>query len=214
MTATGTDALDALDAIDPATLDLAPRRRDAAMRFLLTRRSTPSKLLRAPGPSAPELRLMLRAATRTPDHGKLTPWRLIEVREGARQGLADAAVARAAEAGLPAEDGAKAARQLLEGPTLVVVVSAPVAHAKIPAFEQELSAGAVAAALVNAALAMGYGAQWLTSWIAHDAAFGRAALALRDAERVAGFVHIGSVESAPAERPRPDLDAIVSVLGD
>ena len=51
-------------------------RNEAALAFLLNRRSRPAKTLTGPAPSKEELTLILEAGTRVPDHGKLEPWRL------------------------------------------------------------------------------------------------------------------------------------------
>jgi nitroreductase len=94
-------------------------------------------------------------------------------------------------------------------PLVVAVVSRAAAHAKIPEWEQVLSAGAAGMALVIAANALGYSTTWLTEWCAYDARF-RAAIGLAEHERIAGFVHIGRPRQAPEDRPRPALADIVS----
>jgi nitroreductase len=101
-----------------------------------------------------------------------------------------------------------------DAPALVAVVFAPVASDKIPEREQLMSAGAVAMNLLHAAHAAGWGANWLTGWLAHDRTFCAAALDLAQNERIAGFVHIGTESAAPPERPRPDLDRIVTWLSE
>ncbi|MHA6346626.1 nitroreductase family protein [Roseivivax sp. CAU 1761] len=186
-----------------------PDRNDAALDFLLTRRSRPAKLLAAPVPDRAELERLLTAAARTPDHGKLEPWRFVVLGRAALDRLAAAARECAAEAGRGEEDAAKAEAQFRDSPLCVAVIESPKDSAKIPAIEQTYSAGAACLALLNAALAAGWGANWLTGWVAHDAAFGTRALGLAPGERVAGFVHIGTARAAPPERPRPDLAAIV-----
>ena len=45
--------------------------------FLATRRSASALTLVEPGPSAEDLDVLTRLACRAPDHGKLTPWRMI-----------------------------------------------------------------------------------------------------------------------------------------
>ena len=57
----------------------------------------------------------------------------------------------------------------LRAPVCVMVVSTAAPHAKIPEWEQQLSAGAVCFALLIAAHAMGYGGCWLTGWPGYDA---------------------------------------------
>ena len=76
--------------------------------------------------------------------------------------------------------------------------------AKIPAWEQTLSAGAVAQTLLIAAHAMGFGGVWLSGWAVYDAD-ARAALGLQPHERIAAFVHLGTQVEAQPERARPVL---------
>ena len=178
--------------------------------YLKTRRSIPAPQLRDPAPDDRTLRLMLEIAARVPDHGKLAPWRFIvygaESRGEAVEGLIRVAAASADEKDRRMR--AEKARGFAEAPLVVGVVSAPDrAHPKIPVWEQELSAGAVCLNLIHAAHACGYAAQWLTGWYAYEPA-AALWLGLREGERFAGFVHIGTPALPPAERDRPDLDAI------
>ena len=56
---------------------------NAALRdYLLTRRSVGIGFLKEPGPTPDELAQILTIGTRVPDHGKITPWRLVVI-EGA-----------------------------------------------------------------------------------------------------------------------------------
>lgn len=175
--------------------------------FLATRRSRPPRLMRPPAPGRDELLRLLTLAARVPDHGKLEPWRFV-VLSGAGQARFAAAIrARAVETG---QDGAKGASAFEEAPLSVAVVAVPRSVEKIPAIEQTLSAGAVCLELVNAALASGWAASWLTGWPAYDAELRAAALGLAPGEWIAGFVHIGSSDAAPPDRPRPDVPALVT----
>ncbi|MGB8623700.1 MAG: nitroreductase [Paracoccaceae bacterium] len=185
----------------------------AVMEFLLTRRSRPAKTLRAPVPDRNALMPILTAAARSPDHGKLEPWRFVVLEKAAMQRLADLVVARGAALGLE-ETQVEKQRQTFHGSGLAVaVVSAPVPADKVPEIEQSYSAGAVCLSLVNAALASGWGANWLTGWPAHDRGFVEEGLGLAPDERVAGFIHLGSESAAPPERPRPDVNAITTWVG-
>lgn len=179
-----------------------------ALDFLLSRRSRPAKLLAAPVPARAELETLLTAAARVPDHGKLEPWRFIVLEKPALTRLSGAAEAYAARQGFDAENTMKGRSQLGESPLCVAVVASPKSSDKIPAIEQTLSAGAVCLSLVNAALAAGWGASWLTGWVAHDRGFASEAFDLTEGEWVAGLVHIGTAAATPPERPRPDLAAI------
>lgn len=179
--------------------------------FLRRRRSHPPKTLRGPAPSRAELADLLTLATRVPDHGKLTPWRLVVLERAALDRLAPLLADYVAAAGGD-EAAVQKARDAFASPVIVAVVSAPVADAKVPEWEQFLSAGAVCLSLVNAALAAGWGASWL-SGRATDAAFAQAHLGLAAHERVAGLVHIGTRgETAVPDRPRPDVAAITTYL--
>lgn len=179
-----------------------------AMAFLLSRRSRPAKTLRAPAPDRAALGPILTAAARSPDHGKLEPWRFIVLESGALDRLAQLVEHRGAALGHDADQIAKAASAYRDSPLAVVVVEVQKTSDKIPAIEMSYSAGAVCLALLNAALASGWGANWLSGWASHDRAFAEQGLGLGAHERVAGIIHIGTETSAPPERPRPDLDAI------
>ena len=191
-----------------------PHANPAVSDFLLSRRSNLARNMGEPGPSEKELTEILQTAARVPDHRKLAPWRFIVIRGGARARLGEGlrATYEAEHPGLPEDRYQFEADRLTRAPVVVAVVSSVVECAKgTPRWEQELSVGAVCMKMLLAAQARGYGAQWLTEWFAYDAAFADA-LGLVDGERVAGFIHMGTVEVASTERPRPDMDAIVEVL--
>lgn len=182
----------------------------AVMEFLLTRRSRPQKTLTTPVPSRDQLTPILTAALRSPDHGKLEPWRLIVLERGALQRLGDLARTRAAALELPEDKVLKGPMQFDTSHLCVAVIEVQKDSEKVPAIEQTYSAGAVCLALLNAAQASGWGANWLTGWPAHDRGFVEQGLGLAENERVAGLIHIGTETSPPPDRPRPDLESIVT----
>jgi nitroreductase len=188
---------------DPLPQTAAPEVLD----FLARRRSASALTLQAPGPSAGQLDELLALAARVPDHGKLAPWRFI-VLEGAGK-VAFAARLEALAEGQ--EDGVKLKAKLgkLKAPPLGVAVVSRYLPGDIPEWEQRLSAAAVCVNLLYAATAMGFGANWITDWYAYDAG-ATAALGLGEAEKVAGFVFIGTASEDPLERVRPDVAALVS----
>ena len=187
-----------------------PDRNDAALTFLLSRRSRPAKTLRGPAPDRDTVQTILTAASRTPDHGKLVPWRFIVLERAALDRLAVAAADRGAVLGKDEEACHKAAREYANSPLCVAVVESPKPSEKIPAIEQTYSAGAVCLALLNAALASGWGANWLSGYPSHDRAFVETELGLAKDERIAGLIHIGTESAVPPERPRPDLSEITT----
>ncbi len=144
-----------------------------------------------------------------PDHGKLEPWRFIVLERDALLRLAGLVPECGRRLGRSDEDIVKQRAQFEEAHLAVAVVSRPRPSDKIPRIEQVLSAGAACLSLLNAALAAGWGANWLTGWASHDRAFVAAALGLGEDEAIAGFIHIGTETAAPSDRPRPDLDTIV-----
>jgi len=187
-----------------------PAENPAALDFLLTRRSRPAKTLTTPVPGREALHTLLTAAARTPDHGKLEPWRFVVLEKAALTRLADLVPTRGAALKIAEDKIAKAHAQFADADLAVAVVSSPKPSDKIPQIEQVYSAGAVCLALLNAALAAGWGANWLTGWPSHDAGFVTAGLGLGEGESVAGFIHIGTETGTPPERPRPDLAAITT----
>lgn len=181
-----------------------------AFSFLQTRQSQPAKLFKGPVPDRAELLEILTAATRVPDHGKLEPWRLAVLDRPAMARLADLAEVRAREIGADAEKIAKGRGQFDLGQLAVVVISSPKSTDKVPLSEQILSAGALCFGVVNAALAKGWGANWLSGWPSHDPVFAAQAFGCVGEETVAGIVHIGTVVSPGTDRPRPDLSKLIT----
>ena len=180
------------------------------LNLLRTRRSGRPRDLVAPGPSADELRQILAIAMRTPDHGKLHPWRFVHVARDRREAFAS--VLQEAwrrdhpEPGrLEVEANDRFARQ---APELVVALSSPTPGHKIPLWEQELSCGAACMNLLLAAHAMGYAGGLVTGWAAYSdavlAAFGE------PPERIAGFIFLGTPGIDLEERVRPDYHEVVA----
>ncbi|WP_281955015.1 nitroreductase family protein [Pseudophaeobacter arcticus] len=192
------------------TTDSQTQANDAALNFLLSRRSRPAKTLIAPAPTRAELMPLLTAAARTPDHGMLTPWRFVVIEKAAMPRLAALTEQAGARLGKSEADIVKARSQFDLGQLAVVVVEVQKESAKIPAIEQSYSAGAVCLALLNAALASGWGANWLSGWASHDPVFCQQGFALQENERVAGIVHIATQSTTPPERPRPELSDLTT----
>lgn len=176
------------------------------LHFLARRRSASAVTLAAPAPDSHQLSDLLRLAARVPDHGKLAPWRFVVMEAEAKAAFAQALDAIAARRSEPAL-GAKLAK-LKAPPLAVFVVSSPKPSA-IPEWEQLLSAGAVCANLLNAALAMGFGANWITDWYSYDEE-ATALLGLQLGERVAACMLIGTPSEPPLERDRPPQEPLVT----
>ncbi|KQY14629.1 nitroreductase [Rhizobium sp. Root482] len=183
--------------------------------YLATRRSIPAFQMGGPGPGTAEIEEMLRLASRVPDHGKLAPWRFIVYRgeERARLSAELAKMALVARPDLSEEMVKVENARLTRAPVVVAVVSKAAPHVKVPEWEQLMSAGAVCLNLLMAANAYGYASNWLTEWYAFDAA-AHPLLGVEPGERIAGFIHIGTPQVPPTERPRPELSEIVTWVGE
>jgi nitroreductase len=177
--------------------------------LLLSRRSGSAKAMTEPGPDKKQLAQILQAGARAPDHGKLFPWRFIlfEGKSRARAGdiFADVMEAEGERANRIEEERGR----FLRAPVVIGVISAARELHKIPVWEQELSAGAVCQNLLIAATASGFVAQWVTEWYAYHPVV-KQRLGLKAGERIAGFIYIGTPAEELEERPRPDMDKIVS----
>jgi nitroreductase len=182
-----------------------------AIELLKIRRSVKPREMTVPGPSPAELETILSIGARVPDHGKLTPWRFI-VFEGDARMRAGEVIARVFAQKNPAAPLAEIdveKRRLTDAPLVIGVVSFTKPHPKVPAWEQELSAGASAMNIVTAATALGYGANWLTGWFAFDRDV-LDGLGVKADEKLAGFIHIGTPSKPAEDRPRPALSDIVT----
>ena len=187
---------------------LAPN--PGALEFLLTRRSRPPRMLGSRAPDAEALAPLLTAASRVPDHGKLEPWRFIVLDAPACQRLADLSATRGADLALDAARITKDVSGFRDSPLIVAVIASPKPHPKVPEVEQYACAACVCLSLVNAALASGWGAVWLTGWRATDRVFLTQGLGLFPHETVAGYVHIADEARVPPDRPRPDTAALTT----
>ena len=181
------------------------------LNLLRSRRSAKWLGITAPGPSQDELMTLLAIASRVPDHGKLAPWRFILIEGGARAAFGEVLAKRWAEkepGAAPPERLALERSRFADMPVVVTVVSRVTENIKIPVWEQQLSSGAVCTTLLIAANAMGYAGSWITEWFGYDEKMW-AALGMKQGERIAGFVGLGTVAQV-MERARPKLEDLVT----
>ena len=182
----------------PTTLDL-----------LLSRRSAAARALTGPGPSKDQLADILKAGARVPDHGKLFPWRFIVFESEARERFADILINVLTQEGVAPAQSDEWRGRVTSAPLIIGVVSSARELIKIPVWEQELSAGAACQNLLIAAHALGFVANWLTEWYAYHPVV-KQKIGLKPGERMAGFIYIGTPKIELEERPRPDMNAVVS----
>ncbi|RYD41490.1 MAG: nitroreductase [Sphingomonadales bacterium] len=177
---------------------------------LATRRSGKARDMVAPGPDAGTLHDIIALALRTPDHGKLAPWRIVTIADDQR-----AAFASLLKQAWVAENPGAAGMDLSaldqfahQAPTLLVLVSTPVSGSKVPVWEQQMSAGAVGMNLLHAAHAHGFVGSWLTGWAAYNAEVA-AAFGAGEDDTIVGYFFLGTASRDLDERPRPKYDDVV-----
>lgn len=183
--------------------------------LLARRRSVTPIHLAEPGPSPDEIKKLLTVATRVPDHGMLEPWRFILVEGTTREKLAAKLAAAYLQENPQQERAAsdlliRKIKAVLAPPLVVIVVSRADPSARIPEWEQVLSAGAVCMSLIAAATALGYSSTWLTGWMAYDPA-ALQILGVRSSEKVAGVIPIGTANEPQQDRNRPSLQKLVTI---
>lgn len=190
--------MSALNVAAPQTLDL-----------LLSRRSGSAKRMKGPGPSDEQIKTLIRAATRVPDHGKLTPWRFLIFKNDARAAFGDLLVRalKQSEPDTTEERITQERTRFLRAPVIIGVVSRAREGMPIPEWEQILSAGAACQTLCIAAHAMGFVAGWITEWCAYHPTV-KAGLGLDANERIAGFIYLGHPSEPLEDRPRPSFETI------
>ena len=175
------------------------------MQALDQRLSVPSRQLGEPAPDADTLLRMLQSAVRVPDHSKLVPYRFLQLRGDARHALGEFLAQRSRQRDPQVAEAAveKDRLRFSHAPLIVTVIARLQPDHKVPVQEQLLTAGCVCFALLQAAQGAGFGAQWLTAWMAYDAEVSRH-LGLVEDERIVGFIHIGTPKLDVPDRERPD----------
>jgi nitroreductase len=181
-----------------------------SLQALDQRRSVPALQLGAPAPDEATLLRMLESAVRVPDHGKLVPFRFLRLRGDARLALGEFLAQRSRERNQDAPSTVieKDRQRFSHAPLIITVVARLTPNPKVPEWEQLLTSGCVCFALLQAAQAFGFGAQWLTAWMAEDREVARH-LGLAENERIAGFIHIGTPKLEVPERDRPDPSTLL-----
>ena len=184
--------------------------RTTPLTLLRTRRSGKPRDMVAPGPDAGQLHDIIELALRTPDHGKLAPWRIVTIADDQRECFAtllkDAWIAE--NPGAAGMDLSALDQFAQQAPGLLVLISTPVQGSKIPLWEQQMSAGAVGMNLLHAAHAHGFVGSWLTGWAAYSPDVAKA-FGANDGDMIVGYFFFGTAGAPLSERPRPEYDEVV-----
>lgn len=187
-----------------------------AQELIHTRQTVLPKRLLEPGPTPPQLQQILVAASAAPDHGKLMPWRFVQIPGSARHRLAkvfeDALSARDPQA-TPAQL-AQAAEKAYRAPTLILAIAKTAeANTGIDSYERMVSIGCAIQNMLLVATAMGYGSA-LTSGKALRSNQLRSLFSLNEGEVATCFLSIGSVSKRTPTRIRPDVNDYLTTLPD
>ena len=184
------------------------------LNFLKSRKSASAKAMGGMAPTSAQVADILNLAVRAPDHGKLTPWRFIIFEGEARTGIG--AAFRQRWQALHPDHGEDILRfqagLFLRAPLVVAVVSTAAAHAKIPVWEQQMSAAAVCFNLELAVLAYGFDVQWQSDWVVYDDG-AKVAMGVKADEKVTGLIYVGHSTVPLEDRPRPDAAALTTHWG-
>ena len=180
------------------------------LNFFKNRRSVSVNFISEPGPNKDQLTEILKMGVRCPDHGRLEPWRILVIsEENAKMKIVSAMDKIGRKRDMDTDKLEKSKSRFLKSPVILAVIASP-KEGRIPIEEQILSAGALCMCILNAALANGWGANWLTGWMANDKELGRLAFNTSKNEFVAGYLYVGSFDESSTDRPRPQLEKKIS----
>ncbi len=165
-----------------------------ALTLLLTRQSCPR--LQAPAPNEAQLKIILDAAARVPDHGGLAPWEFI-IATGEGSIAWRIFLLRLQQQMVPTRALSTRLPVCRSAPMVITVVAKTKDHPKVPELEQQLAAGCAVMAMQQAAFAQGLGGIWRTGAFAFDSTV-NTALGLDGSDQIVGFLYLGTpVVEAP-----------------
>tara|TARA_B100001057_G_scaffold228725_1_gene228998 strand:+ start:468 stop:1037 length:570 start_codon:yes stop_codon:yes gene_type:complete len=159
---------------------------------LLTRVSVSN--LTDPYPLKKDMDLVYQAALRAPDHGRLRPWRFIQVTDSGRERLGNIFVKSAKKNNIIEESKLSKFKLLpLRAPMVIILITNVMDVPKIPPTEQIQSTAAATQNMMLALHDMGFGSIWKTGaftsinnkFIAED-------LSLSKNSEVVGYLYVGT----------------------
>ena len=180
--------------------------------FLLKRRSVTAKKMSPTIVKDGDLNSIISAGIRVPDHGALTPWRIIVFKDEEREKFGKDFLGkrfRVTNPNATEEEITYEENRFLRAGVVICVISSPVEHKKIPVWEMQLSSAAVCQNLLISAQSLGYAAQWLTEWYTYDEVILKE-LGVSQRDKISGFIYIGKKNEEPKDRIRPEKEKIVS----
>ncbi|WP_343552724.1 NAD(P)H nitroreductase [Pantoea sp.] len=179
-----------------------------ALDLLVNRRS--ASRLAEPAPAGEALQNILHAGLRAPDHGTMQPWRFVIVENEGRERFSQLLEQAARESQLDEKAIDKATSAPFRAPMIITVVARCEENAKVPHWEQLISAGCAVMAMQMAAVAQGFNGIWRSGpWTDH--ALVRDAFGCREQDAIVGFLYLGTPQlKANTTVVAPDTAEFVS----
>ena len=183
--------------------------------FYLKRRSVLARKMSSEPIKDDDLKIILNAGIRVPDHGALNPWK-IAVIKGEKLKLIDNEIIlsefKNENPNANKEQLEMESKRFQRAAVILAVISTPLEHPKIPEWEMRLSSGAVCMNLLSCAQSFGYAAQWLTEWYAYNEKMLNLLGGRKGIDKISGFIYIGHKVEEPNERRRPEPSKVINYL--
>ncbi len=183
--------------------------------FLRKRRSVTVKKMLPGKVTDGDLKHILECALRVPDHGALSPWKLVVIQNKIRKTIGEKLLVpefKKHNAVINEEKLLFEKNRFLRADKIIAVIYCPVHSLKIPNWEMMLSTGAVCQNLVIAAQSLNYAVQWVTEWYAYNERMLEYLGGNVSKDKIAGFIYIGKKKEDPVERIRPKFEKIIKFL--
>tara|TARA_Y100001935_G_scaffold147977_1_gene122157 strand:+ start:614 stop:1174 length:561 start_codon:yes stop_codon:yes gene_type:complete len=183
--------------------------------FYLKRRSVMAKKMSSEAIPEKDLKKILEAGIRVPDHGALNPWKIKVIMGSSLKKIDEEIILKEFIKNNPNADTSLIEREstrLQRASVVIAVLSTPVQHFKIPEWEMRLSSGAVCMNILSCAQSLNYAAQWLTEWYAYNDNLIEYLGCNPSKDKISGFIYIGHKKEEPLERRRPHFKDVVSFV--
>jgi nitroreductase len=183
--------------------------------FFSKRRSVIAKKMSSDPINENDLNSILQAGIRVPDHGALSPWKLIVIQGVSLKKIDEEIIFSEFLKNNPQSNETSKkieSKRLQRAGAVIAVISSPVDHPSIPTWEMHLSSGAVCMNLLSCAQSMGFAAQWLTEWYAYNDKMLNHLGGKKGTDRISGFIYIGKKIEEPNERRRPISENVISYI--
>ena len=171
--------------------------------FFSKRRSVMAKKMSSDPINEEDLKSILQAGIRVPDHGALSPWRLKVIQGKALKKIDEEIILSEFIKNKPESEKSAQdieSRRLQRAGAVIAVLSTPIDHPSIPKWEKQLSTGAVCMNLLSSAQSKGYAAQWLTEWYAYNEKMLTTLGGIIGNDKIAGSIYIGHKKEEPIEK--------------